>query len=186
MAKLAKPVLSIIVRRFQFEQKEEIMLSLGQLQKAAGEYPGYLGDQNSLVEDDDNYELVNVFAFNSRENLKKWEESEQRRSLLADLDRHPQSFTRHENLDEITQLLHPTSSVSKFEIVLILIFWILVAGAALGMIADLILPTTFPPMWRSVFLVSVNVILISYFLLPWSSSLLGKMKAKVFGPKSSY
>ncbi|TDT75250.1 antibiotic biosynthesis monooxygenase (ABM) superfamily enzyme [Litoreibacter halocynthiae] len=180
----ARPVLSIIVRRFGHEFRDDIMQSLEQLQKAAANEEGYLGDHNSLSQQDDCYELVNVFSFDSRKNLERWESSDLRKECLADLDRHPQKVTRHPHVDEFSLLLSPKSRVSKIEIVVILIFWILVLGATLGFFADLLLPATFPAAVRSVLLISINVVLISYIFLPWSSSWLTRLKTRLAVKKS--
>lgn len=185
MSNQARPALSIIVRRFRHEFKDEIMQSLRELQKAAADQPGYLGDHNSLSEHHEYCELVNVFAFSSRTNLERWESSDLRNKYLAELDRHPQEATKHTHFDELAQLLSPTSQVSKIEIVIILIFWILVLGAFLGYLADYLLPAAFPPVWRSVLLISVNVILISYVFLPWSSNGLTKLKSRIAGDAKS-
>ncbi|WP_281856163.1 hypothetical protein [Litoreibacter halocynthiae] len=174
----ARPVLSIIVRRFEDEFKDDIMQSLEQLQKAAANEEGYLGDHNSLSKQGDCYELVNVFSFDSRKNLERWESSDLRKDCLADLDQHPQKVTKHPHVDEFSLFLSPRSRVSKIEIVVILIFWILVLGAALGYFADLLLPETFPAAVRTVLLISINVVLISYVFLPWTSKLLTRLKTR--------
>lgn len=181
MSRDERPVLSIIVRRFALEYKDDIMHSLDQLQKAAADQKGYLGNHNSLSREDGGYQLVNVFAFNSRKNLERWEDSEVRKSFLAELDRHPQEATEPAQFDDFAQLLQPASKISKIEIVAILIFWIVVLGAFLGHLADFVLPENFPRTGRSVLLISVNVALISYIFLPWSSRWVTKLKARLAG-----
>ncbi|MBO9457392.1 hypothetical protein J7376_19365 [Paracoccus sp. R12_1] len=176
-----RPVLSIIVRRFALEYKDDILHSLDQLQQAAADQKGYLGDHNSLSRESDGYQLVNIFAFSSRENLDSWEDSEVRKSCLAELDRHPQEATEPARFDDIAQLLQPASKISKIEIVVILIFWIVVLGAVLGHLAEFILPESFLRTGRSVLLISVNVVLISYIFLPWSSHWVTKLKARLAG-----
>ncbi|MFD2741361.1 hypothetical protein ACFSUD_17435 [Sulfitobacter aestuarii] len=172
----ARPVLSIIVRRFHQDRKADILHSLHRLQQVAADQPGYLGDHNSLSEEETQCELVNVFAFNSRKNLERWEASELRNRCLAELDRHPQKATRHKDFEELARLLPQTSRISKIEIVVILIFWILISGTCLGYLGDLLLPTGFPAVGRSILLVTINVLLISYLFLPWTSNILTKLK----------
>ena len=178
MPKNLRPIVSIIIRRFRQEYEQDIMQSLRELQKTAANQPGYLGDQNSLSHDDECCELVNVFAFDSRKNLKKWESSDARKRHLAELDAHPQETANNIQFDELAPLLNPKVHVSKVEIVLILIFWIVAIGAILGYVADLLLPATIPDLARTVLLVSVNVVLISYIFLPWSTKLLTRVKAR--------
>jgi len=181
MSHVKRLAFSIIVRRFQHEYEEDIMQSLNQLQKVAADQPGYLGDHNSLSQGNEYRELVNVFAFDSRKNLERWESSGVRNGLLAELDRHPQEATKHSLPDDLVSLLHPKTQESKIEIVVILIFWIVVLANILDYFADFILPTTLFPFWRSVLLISVNVALISYIFLPWSGKMLARFKAKFAG-----
>lgn len=175
----ARPILSIIVRRFGSEYKDAIMHSLGQLQKAAADQTGYLGDHNSLSKNDDYYELVNVFAFDLQKALERWENSDMRTKCLADLDRHPQEATNPTQLGDFAELLRPKSKTSKIEVVLILIFWIVVLGEFLRYLAGLLLPENFSHTWSSILLISVNVVLISYFFLPWSNHWLTKLKTQL-------
>lgn len=171
-----RPVLSIVVRRFGAEDEAGIMGALTALQRAAARQPGYLGDHNSLARTAQGCELVNVFAFESHDHLAAWEQCDIRRRHLADLDRLPQQATSHTRLDALTELLNPPSRLRKIEIVVILIFWILLLGSLLGWIADHLLPTALPLAWRSALLVAVNVVLISYLFLPWSGSLVTRLK----------
>ena len=179
MSNDALPVLSIIVRRFHCDFKDDILRSLTQLQRAAADQTGYLGHHNSLSEDDECCELVNVFSFNSRKNLEKWENSDARNECLANLDQHPQTTTKHTDFDELAQILNPTRQIRKFEIVIILIFWILLLSAILDYLSGFLLPTTFPQVWKSTLLISVNVIIISYIFLPWTSNMLTKLKLRI-------
>ncbi|MEZ5778237.1 MAG: hypothetical protein R3E44_07745 [Paracoccaceae bacterium] len=178
MPKQTRAVLSIIVRRFDQEFEEEIGRSLARLQRAAAEQPGYLGEQNSLTRRADGCELVTVFVFDSRANLERWENSAARERHLAELDRHPQEITRHTRFDELARLLDPGAGISRIEIVAILIFWIVILGEALRHIADLVLPDALQPFWRNLLMISVNVVLISYAFLPWSSIALTRLKAR--------
>lgn len=179
MPKDARPIVSIIIRRFRNEHEKEIMQSLRDLQSVAAKHPGYLGDQNHLSHDQEFCELVNVFAFDSDKNLKRWEASDARKKHLEVLDAYPHETTNHMKFDELAPLLGSTTQTSKIEIVAILIFWIVLIGAALGYLADLLLPDSIPPFARSVLLISVNVVLISYIFLPWSNIMLTRLKARL-------
>lgn len=178
MSNDAVPVLSIIVRRFHSDFKDDILQSLTELQRAAANQTGYLGHHNSLSEDDQYCELVNIFSFNSRGNLQEWENSDVRNRCLANLDQHPQTTTKHSQFNELAQILHPKTQIKKIEIVVILIFWILVLSALLDYFASFLFPATFPQGWKSTLLISLNVVLISYIFLPLTSEILTKLKQR--------
>lgn len=180
MPKEAHPVLSVIIRRFRKKHEDRIRQSLTRLQEAARGQPGFLGEQNSVSHADSYCELVTVFAFDSRKSLERWEGSDLRNRLIADLDRHPHESSKHTQFDDLSVLLHPQSRVSKIEIVLVLIFWILALGAVLDHVAGFLLPQGMPPVMRNMLLVSVNVVLISYVLLPWSSRCITRLKTRFF------
>ena len=103
-----------------------------------------------------------------------------RERLVDELDRHSHDTLKHSQFGDLALLLHPEAQLRKYEIVVILIFWILLAGAGLRYLSDLALPGLLAPMWLNVLLVSVNVVLISYVFLPWSSMLVTRLKARIF------
>lgn len=180
MPQAKNPVLSIIVRRFAPAEKDAVLQALGALQEAAAKRSDYLGHHNSLDCTEESCELVNAFAFSSREALENWERSETRKAHLEKLDALPITATRHADIDGLAQLLPPTAQLRKAEIVLILIFWITALGTGLGALADALLPAAAPNgFWRSLSLITVNVLLISYLLLPWSSRALLWLKARI-------
>lgn len=174
-----RPVLSVIVRRFMPDIEPDIREAFARLQRAAEDQPGYIGAQNSLSQRTEWCELVTVFAFDSRRNLDRWERSNRRKSLLAALDRHPQESSKHAGFDRLALLPHPASRIGKAETVAILIVWILSLGTVLGGIADHALPDTVPRLGRDAIVVSINVLLISYIFLPWSSVLLTRLKDRL-------
>ena len=179
MSKEAGPVLSVIVRRFRPEVFENIERASRQIEEAVARQPGFSGIQSSVSRGEDRSELVTVFAFESREALDAWQRSEARNAFVKELDRWSEDSSSHTQFGELAQLLSPKSQLGKLEIVAVLIFWILVLGSALKYAAALLLPEPAAPVWRNVLLVSVNVLLISYVFLPWSSQALTDLKTRI-------
>lgn len=179
MPKEAQPVLSVIVRRFRLEFEREVEEAIRKIDQAASRQPGFVGLQNSLSHEEDNCEMVTVFAFDSRANLEAWKNSPIRQQFVQDLDNHSQDSTTHTQFGDLALLLHPTARITKAETVVVLIFWILALGAVLRYLADFILPETLTASWRNVLLITVNVALISYVFLPWSSMLLTRLKVRI-------
>jgi antibiotic biosynthesis monooxygenase (ABM) superfamily enzyme len=167
----------VVTRRFRRESAEDIDATVRQIQRVVVDHPGFLGLQNSLSDGAEICELVTVFAFDSQDNRRKWEESPLRKGFVAELDRHSQDSTLHKQFGDLGLLLHPGAQVGKLETVAILILWILVLAALLRRVADATLPDAFTSPWRDVLLISVNVVLISYVFLPWSSVALTRLKA---------
>lgn len=174
MSTEAGPVLSVIVRRFKPEYDDDIERAVRQIQQAVARQPGFAGVQNSLSRQEGCSELVTVFAFDSRETLDAWRHSDARNAFVQELDRWSQDSTSHTQFGELAQLLNPKAQLRKIEIVAILIFWILVSY-----VAALLLPEPALPIWRDLLLVVVNVVLISYVLLPWSSLALTRLKTRI-------
>lgn len=179
MSTEAGPVLSVIVRRFKPEYDDDIERAVRQIQQAVARQPGFAGVQNSLSRQEGCSELVTVFAFDSRESLDAWRRSDARNAFVQELDRWSQDSTSHTQFGELAQLLNPKAQLRKIEVVAILIFWILVSGSALKYVAALLLPEPALPVWRDLLLVVVNVVLISYVLLPWSSLALTRLKTRI-------
>lgn len=178
MAKEERPLLSVIVRRFPQRLQREIEQSLGKTQRAMANQPGFVGLQNSFSHEDGYCELVTVFAFDSVDSLEKWKSSPIRKGFVKELDIYSQDSVTHAQFGDLALLLHPQAQLRKIETVAILIFWILSLGGFLRYLADFFLPGIFEPYWRNVLLVLVNVMLISYIFLPWSSMIVTKLKAR--------
>lgn len=179
MPKEERPLLSVIVRRFPQELERKIEQALGKTQRAMANQPGFAGLQNSLSHEDGYGELVTVFAFDSGKNLEKWKNSPVREGFVKELDKYSQDSVTHAQFGDLALLLHPKAKLRKIETVAILIFWILFSGGALRYLADFLLPGTLAPYGQNILLVSVNVMLISYVFLPWSSMIATKLKASV-------
>lgn len=179
MLKEDRPLLSVIVRRFPQKLEHDIEQSVEKIQRAVANQPGFVGLQSSLSRKDGYCELVTVFAFDSGENLEKWKSSPIREGFAQELDKHSQDDVTHAQFGDLALLLQPKAQLSKIETVAILIFWILFLGDSLRYLADLLMPGTFAPFWRNALLVSVNVMLISYVFLPWSSMIVTRLKATI-------
>ncbi|MGR3760226.1 hypothetical protein ACUXV3_08835 [Roseobacteraceae bacterium NS-SX3] len=182
MRKDPRPILSVIVRRFGHEVQDEVKTSVRKIQEAVAEQPGFAGLQSSLTESGTACELVTVFSFDCRENLERWQRSPVRQSFVRELDALSQGAPTQMSFDGLDRLLPARASLSKVETVAILIFWILLLGEGLRFSAALVLPADLAPFWRNALLVSVNVLLISYLFLPWSSLAVTWLKARFSKP----
>lgn len=175
------PLLSVIVRRFPPELEGDVDQLMRKMQQAAAGYPGFVGLKNSLSCEQDNYEVVTVFAFDSLQNLENWKRSSVRAGYVGELDKYSHSSTTQAEFGDLALLLHPSAQLRKIETVAILIFWILILGAALRYLASLFMPASVGPFWQNILLVPINVLLISYIFLPWSSMLVTRLKAIITG-----
>lgn len=177
----ARPILSVITRRFPRERRNLVEASVERIQQAVAGQPGFLGLKNSLSEGKDDCELVTVLAFDSPENRRRWETSPVRERMVVELDRHSEGSAMHTHVGDLGLLLQSGSRVSRGETVAILIVWILILAAVLDWLADLALPDAFPAPLRGVLLIVINVLLISYVFLPWSGTMLSRLKARLSG-----
>lgn len=175
----AQPVLSVIVRRFRHEMRDDVERLVGRIGAAVSRQAGFIRVQNDFSSKGGDDELVTVFSFDTRENLERWVASPVRVGLVRELDGLSTDDVTHTRFDALAMLASPTKSIRKIETVLILIFWILVMGRVLGLIADLVLPEWLDRIWRDALIIVINVLLISYILLPWSSTKLAWLKTRL-------
>ncbi len=179
MSHIARPALSVIVRRFHQEHSDDIERAIEDIQRSAADQSGFIDLQNSFTPKKNGCELVTVVTFDTPENLERWESSAVRKRLAKELDRlSHESSTRTRFLD-VSLLAAPTARVSKMETVAILIGWILLLGSALSYPMDMVWPQDTAPFWRNAFQVLIIVTLISYLLLPVSSIVLTRLKARL-------
>ncbi len=178
MTQGADPVLSVVVRRFEHEVRDDVENLVERIRQAVSLQTGFIRLQDSFSSKGSGYELVTVFSFDTRGNLEKWGNSPVRRDLVEELDQLTSDDLTHTRFDGLALLASPKARVGKGETVAILIFWILVIGSILGVLADLSLPDSIGPFWRDALIITINVLLISYVFLPWSSTMLTRLKAR--------
>lgn len=179
MSKGERSLLSVIVRRFPPSLAGDVEKTLEKTQDAMANQPGFVGLQNSLSHEHDYCELVTVFAFDCADNLEQWKRSPLRDRFVKELDIYSQDSVTQVQFDDLAVLLDPKAKLRKIETVAILIFWILLLGNVLRYVADLYLPDIFSAPWRNTLLILVNVLLISYIFLPWTSRIVTRLKANV-------
>ncbi|WP_323767006.1 hypothetical protein [Marinovum sp.] len=176
MAATTRQVVTVVIRRLQPEAKPAVQAGIARLRTAARQYPGYLGAEDSYLPTTERHvDMVTIFSFDSRRNLKRWEIAPIRRQLIAEVDRHCLEVSDRAAFDGLSPLLPDSAKISKPATVAVLIVLIL----ALGWLADLLLPA-FPQPWRTVLTVTVNVCLISYLFLPWSVRALAALRKRLF------
>ncbi len=140
MTKSADPVLSVIVRRFGHEVRDDVENLVRRIQQAVSLQAGFVRLQNSVSSGDNGHELVTVFSFDTHDDLDKWNNSSVRLELVEELDRLSSDEMTHLRFDGLALLASPKARIGKGETVAILIFWILAIGSLLGVLADLSLP----------------------------------------------
>ena len=98
---------------------------------------------------------------------------------MARLDAISEAAPVQARFDDLSLLPGPKAQLRKIEVVAVLIFWIVVIAEVLTLLAGYVLPDRFTGFWREVLLISVNVLLISYIFLPWSSRALTRLKSRL-------
>lgn len=175
MGARSSQVVTVVIRRLPVTARPAVQAKMDRLRAAARQYPGYQGaDDTYLPATDTHVDLVTLFRFDCRKNLKRWEGAPERKRLIAEVDRQCLEISDRAAFDGLSLLLPDSVKVSKLETVVVLIALIL----ALGWLANMLLPPMAEP-WRTVLTVAVNVCLISYLFLPWSIRLLVAIRKRL-------
>lgn len=175
---MTAPIVSVVVRRYRPEDEAAFMRVTARIGAEVASRPGFAGLQTKQSQRGDHVELVTVFAFDSRANMERWEGAETRQQLMRELDSLSLEGSSQTKFSELAVLTDPEAGLSRFEIVVILIFWILILAAALEELAALALPGAIDGFAREAGLISINVALISYLFLPVSSRIWARAKAR--------
>ncbi len=172
------PVLSVIVRKLHEADKGAAKKSLDRLEQTLREWPGCLGvsHDHSLIDEQDT--IATVISFKTLEDLIAWEQSTQRIEHAEALAQFTDGNVIKNRLSGIDSLLGTNHPPQKWKTVLVLTFWVLVVGAALGWVADSISPDVPSGYWRGVLLLIINILLNSYIFLPKSMALLQRVEEK--------
>lgn len=181
MTAQAAPIVSVIVRRFRPEDEAAFMQVTGRIGAEVAARPGFAGLQTKRTERGDHVEFVTVYAFDTQTKMERWEASETRARLVAELDRLSVDRSSQTRFSGLAILTDPAAGITTFETVLILLFWILILAALLEDLAVLVLPGWPRGFVRDTVLITINVLLISYLFLPLSSRIWARAKALVTG-----
>ncbi|MGI9355172.1 MAG: hypothetical protein ACR2PF_08455 [Rhizobiaceae bacterium] len=181
------PVLSVIIRKFREVDTAAANEVLVRFEQALRAQPGFIEVRHNAPSPDTGDAFSTVIAFATLDDLIGWEQSQTRAELVEELSQYVEGEVVKNRLWDLDALLgsrntaHPTK---KWKTVLVLTFWVLVVGAVLGWIADLIspdYPTGYP---RTVVLLVCNILLNSYFFLPRSMGLLHRIEETYRSAKS--
>lgn len=179
MQQSGQPILSVITRRFRARNETAVRTAIVRLRDLAERQPGFLGAKDSYSPDHDLCQLVTIFAFRTQDALVRWDSIPERERLIAELDRHCQHVSPRSGFEALDLLAPRGARVSKPETVALLIFWIMLLQATIGRVIAEVLPAATGKFWGSLIVVSLNVGLISYLLLPWSARLLCSIKHRL-------
>ncbi|MEP2533227.1 hypothetical protein [Shimia sp.] len=143
--------------------------------------PGFIEVRHNAPSQETGDTFSTVLAFATLDDLIGWEQSKARAELVTELSAYTEGEVVKNRIWNLETLLgnqnagHPPK---KWKTVLVLTFWVLVVGAVLGWIADLISPNYPTGYIRGVILLIFNILLNSYFFLPRSMALLHRLEDK--------
>lgn len=167
---------TVILRRIPRSSQADAMRAVQKLRDHARTHSGFVDAKDSLLPAGEHVDLVTVYSFATPDDLGRWENDPRRIDLVSDVDRLSVDISERAAFDGLSMLTPDRSRGNKHETVAILIVLIVL----LGLLADLVMPPVAEP-WRTLVVVSVNVCLISYVLLPWSLRALAWIKDRVRG-----
>ncbi len=175
------PVLTVIVRKFRETDIAAVNEVLDRFESALRSQPGFIEVRHDISSNRKGEASATVISFATLDDLIDWEQSSIRKELVEELSHYIEGEVVKNRLWDLDSLLG-SQSVShphrKWKTVLVLTFWVLVVGAVLSWIADLISPDYPTGYSRTVVLLIFNILLNSYFFLPRSMALLHKVEEK--------
>jgi len=181
------PILSVIIRKFRKADMAAANEVLVRFEEALQVQPGFIEVRHNAPSRETGEAFSTVIAFDTLDDLIAWEQSRTRKDLVEELSRFVEGevvINRLWDLDSLLGSQSTTHPAKKWKTVLVLTFWVLVVGAVLGWIADLISPQYPTGYLRTVLLLVINILLNSYFFLPRSMVLLHRVEEKYRAGKS--
>ncbi|NKB54383.1 MAG: hypothetical protein GKR97_19620 [Rhizobiaceae bacterium] len=175
------PVLSVIIRKFRKSDMPAANEALVRFKQALEMHPGFIEVRHNAPSQGSDDAFSTVISFATLDELIAWEQSSTRAALVEELSHFIEGDVVKNRLDGLDSLLGPQNAAhppQKWKIVLVLTFWVLVVGAVLSWIADLISPDYPVGYLRNVVLLIFNILLNSYFFLPRSMALLHRLEDK--------
>jgi uncharacterized protein len=180
-----EPVTVIVSRLVQPEREQDFEALLAAMTQEAQNFPGYLGANIIRPSSKTGREYILIFRFNSYANLMRWEESSVRQAWLKRADEmaaSPLSLRKTPGLEfwfTPQQSVAPTPPRYKMAIVLTLVIFGLSVGLA-PLLKRLLIGLS--PLLSQLIIVAIQVILITYLILPFLTKLLARW---LFATRSS-
>ena len=175
------PVLSVIIRKFRDSDMAAANEVLVRFEQALHRQPGFIEVRHTAPSRDSGEAMSTVIAFATLDDLIAWEQSQARADLVEELAQFIEGDVVKNRLWDLDSLLGSQNHANppkKWKTVLVLTFWVLVVGAVLSWVADMISPNYPEGYPRTVVLLIINILLNSYFFLPRSMALLHRFEDK--------
>jgi antibiotic biosynthesis monooxygenase (ABM) superfamily enzyme len=175
----SSPVLSVIIRKFRQADMDAANEVLARFEQALIQHPGFIEVRHNAPNSESSDAFSTVIAFASLDDLVAWEQSATRAELVEELSHFIEGTVVKNRLWDLDSLLGSGGghqAPKKWKTVLVLTFWVLIVGAILSWIADIISPAYPEGYPRSVVLLIFNILLNSYFFLPRSMALLHRFE----------
>ncbi len=172
------PVTAFISRRVQADRLEEFKEILNEFTPALEKQPGFISIRNIEPGPETNDRFISLVTFSNVSGQIAWEDSPVRKELVARLNAVVEGDTSIEWIGGLDVLASAHPTPKKWKTVVALIIWINVLGWTLGPALSLVWPDSAPEALRAFALICVNVGLISYVFLPWTTRLLNKWAAR--------
>jgi antibiotic biosynthesis monooxygenase (ABM) superfamily enzyme len=174
-----EPVTVIISRRIKPGRERDFEAWLAGVTQKAHNFPGYLGANLIRPSNRKQPEYVTIFRFDSYINLARWENSSVRSEWLKRADEMTLSDNRTQKMPGLEFWFTPLDSSApasppryKMTIVLTIVIFtlsILISPVLTSLFSGL------PQLLRQFIIVSIQVTLITYFILPFLTWLLSRL-----------
>ncbi|WP_017302443.1 antibiotic biosynthesis monooxygenase [Nodosilinea nodulosa] len=181
------PVTVMISRRIKPDRKADFETWLAGITQAAHGFPGYLGANVIQPSSAAQPEFVTIFRFDSYSHLMQWENSSVRQRWLALADDMAESESQVQRLPGLEfwftprdRAAPPTPPRYKMAIVLTLVIFLL--SLVFTPLVKVVL-SGLPPLLAKLLGVAVQVVLLTYVILPRLTKLLARWLFATRAPK---
>lgn len=167
---IINPVTVVVRRTVKDRQQQGYERWLSALLEEVRDFPGYLGTevQRPLPP---NRTYISVFRFDTPENLERFEQSDLRRRHLAKIVPFIDSDANWDRLTGLEVWFSPppgtvAAQPVRWRMVILIIATVFVLVEGLGALVGTVAPGL-PGIARTALIVSIQVLLLTYVLLPW-------------------
>lgn len=159
-------VTAVVTRRIAPGRKADYLVWVDEVEKIASQFSGYQGTSYKVT--GENNECHVVYRFDTVENLRKWEESDERKHCKVKLDGIVEGESRIDRLTGLEFLfrdqLHPKAHKMALVLIVVIFFVVLILNPIFSFLAASL------PGMPSVLLLLVRVIcqvlLLTYLIMP--------------------
>lgn len=165
----------VISRKVKKGSENQFRMVIEEMKEELKKQSGFKEIKDISKSIESNQLAISLITFSNLDDFLMWEQSSNKKKIISKLKDLVEGDVQKELLGDVNLLAQSDPTPERWKTVLVLIGWIFVLGAIVQSILSSILPSSIPSFLFKLVSISITVLLISYWTLPYSMKLIKKL-----------